>query len=280
MKLDRPGNVARTAHDRSPLNRVVSPEDGRIGIRLEKGSKVSKSHLIAGATTRRKPSGKGSDDFAFAPGPQLDPGTWKEDAAKLDFPTIIYDIYNPGLAVGKARLELFTRFRDTPVWSRELKGDELLDGEHKLEINKKKEWDGSIDKGQKGFPDDFVTVAHSPYKLKLTVEGKGVCQSPTAWTYFYVLISRIELEYGPKEALPKTVAGTADHRAILALLVAQGAKPPTKGTIKTFVTSNLFKKTHAMTDNSAFVEYRKMWGAGPEIPLFAKIWIRDSGGKE
>jgi hypothetical protein len=277
MPINREASVARTAHDKQHVNRLVVPEFGVIELRVRvSDAKGSKSYLTPDAEPARAPGGKGTDDFHFAPGPQLDAGTWAVDASKNDDVEIWYDLFNPFLAMESAKLELFRRFDKTPFWTRDLKDDELDEGEHILKFGPKAKWDGKID-AHADFPTEFLTVEHSPYKLKLSVKGKGVCNSHTAWTYFHILIAKIELEYGPKDVLPATVAGSADHRKVYDAVIAQGANPPGAGTtIKVPLESNIFKKGHSMFDNSLFTEYETMWGKGPLIPIFAKVWIKNS----
>ena len=278
--MNRTALVARTAYDLKHLNRLRVPEFGVLKICLTGSGKSSKSHALENAPAPK--SNDGSDDFHFAPGPQLDPGTWAVDPSKTDKVTIQYDLLNPFASVTKATLELFCRYSADPVWTRELKGKELSNGENKLEFDTKPEWDGTIGADPK-FPDKLVTVDRSPYKLKLTVEGDGFCVSPVAWTYFHVLIAKLELEYGPAKVLPKTEADKPDHRKVLTAIKGQGAAPPAPAAtaaIKVFLESNLFKKGHDMTNDSFFVEYQTMWSTGPLIPIFAKVWVKDSGDKE
>ena len=279
-RMTRQAFVARTAYDLKHLNRLRVAEFGVLKVCLTAGTKSSKSYALDNAPAPK--SNGGSDDFNFAPGPQLNPTTWAVDPSKTDKVTIQYELLNPFASISKATLELFYRYGTTPIWTRELKGQELSDGENKLEFNSKPEWDGTIDADPK-FPDNFASVEHSPYKLKLTVAGDGLCVSPAAWTYFHVLIAKLELEYGPPEALPKTETGKPDHRQVLTAIQGQGATPPTASAtapIKVFLESNLFKKGHDMTNNSLFDEYQGMWSTGPLIPIIAKIWIKDSAGKE
>ena len=135
MAINREASVARTAHDKQHVNRLVVPEFGVIEVRVRvSDAKGSKSYLTADADPPRAPGGKGTDDFHFAPGPQLDAGTWAVDPAKHDDVEIWYDLFNPFLAIESAKLELFRRFDKTPFWTRDLKDDELDEGEHILKF--------------------------------------------------------------------------------------------------------------------------------------------------
>jgi hypothetical protein len=281
MPITRDAFVARTAHDKQHVNRLAIPEYAVIEVRVRKtAAKGSKSYLDPKAVPPREPAGEGGDDFHFAPGPQLNSGTWAVDAAKNDDVQIWYDLFNPFLAIETAKLEMFRRFEKTPFWTRDLKDDELKDGEQILKFGANAKWDGKIG-AHADFPTQFVTVEHSPYKLKLTVKGKGVCNSHVAWTYFHVLIAKVKLEYGPEDVLLATVAGKPDHRKVYDALIAQGANPPAAGSkVKVFLESNIFKKSHSMFDNSLFTEYQAMWDKGPLIPLFATAWVKHSDDKE
>ena len=64
-------------------------------------------------------------------------------------------------------------------------------------------------------------------------------------------------------------------------MIAQGAAPPASGaSVKVPLESNLFKKGHSMFDNSLFTEFETFWGKGPLIPVFAKVWVKDSADKD
>ncbi|HUT35741.1 MAG TPA: hypothetical protein VNE39_19795 [Planctomycetota bacterium] len=274
--MDLTANVARTAHDQKNVNKLRVPEFGVLQVRLEAGGKLSKSYTVRGAPAA-KAANTGTDDFHFAPGPQLDAATWAVAPSRTDKVKITYELHNPFLAIEKATLELFRRFSAAPVWTRQLKDDELLHGQHTLKFGDETEWDGNVG-AHDAFPDQFLTVEHSPYKLKLTVEGKnGICVSPAAWTYLHVLIAKLELEYGPDEVVAEPDEGEGDDRAVFAALKAQGASPPVKDTkVKVYLTSNKFKKGHSMADNSLYTVYEGLWGDGPEIPLFAKVHTKSS----
>ncbi len=288
MKISRTAYVARTAHDQTHGNKLVAPEYGVIELRLKKGdSKKSKSYLPPASSPRRKPTDGGEDEFCFAPGTQWKEDTWTEDKDKSDKVTVWYHLYNPFSVIKEAKLELFRRFDKKAFWERELKDDELLDGEHELEFeygdDKKKEklWDGSLGKESDDFPDGFITTEHSPYKLRLTVKGDGICKSPIAWTYFHILIEKLELEWGDLEAIPST---EAEKRQPFKDLKAAAAKP-TDGSDSTpsriYLISNLYKTSSGeMFNNTLHDEYKKLWGDGPEIPVYAKIWVKDSSGNK
>jgi hypothetical protein len=276
VAINRTARIARTAHDKTHINRLAIPEFGVVEIQIKgQSNSKSKSYRDGSSTTPVAPSGTGADAFHFAPGPQYAVATWTADPSLKDDVQIVYKLHNPQFAIEEAKIEIFTRFSKDPVWTRALKDDELLHGEHTLQFNAQDNWDGKIDP-HVDFPGQFLTVEHSPYKMKLTVKGEGVATSPAAWTYFHVMIAKVELEYGPKDVLPATVVGQADHRKVYDDVVAQGAKPPSGATVKVPLESNIFKKGHSMFDNSFFTEYETMWTTGPLIPLFLKVWVKNS----
>jgi hypothetical protein len=284
--IERNAYVARTAQGLSHNNRLVVPEFGVVELRVFKGGASSLSHRLARSKTPRDPSGTGTDDFHFAPGPQLDPGPWTVDATRHDRVTIRYHLYNPFGAVRKARLELFVRKEKKPVWQRELAGAELFDGERDLEVQidnagalqRGTEWDGSLRatdgkiQKDKRFPDGFLTTEHSPYKLKLTVEGDALCRSPVAWTYLHVLIDKLELEWGTVDMIPTK----RDHRRALFQEILDAGTAPTADT-KIFMPGNQFKASSGeMFNNRLYDAHASRWGRGAKLPICAKVFVRDS----
>ena len=278
MKISRNAYVARTAHDQTHGNRLVVPEYGIVELRVKKDdSKKSKSYLAKASVPRRTPTTGGEDKFCFAPGTQWDETTWTE-TANTDTVKLWYHLYNPHSLITEAKLALFRRFDEKAIWERDLEKDELLDGEHELEFDpptgagaKTKEWDGKLLAKTTDFPDSYLTTEHSPYKLRLTVKGDGICKSPVAWTFFQILIHKMELEWGPDEA----VNIDAKKRKPFQELKAAAASPTADG--KIYLISNLFKIADGdMLHNEMFDEYKTLWEDGPEIAVFAKVWVRNS----
>jgi hypothetical protein len=163
------------------------------------------------------------------------------------------------------KLELFTRHQKTPLWTRELSTEELTAGDHRLP------WDGRVAVCE-AFPDGVVTVEHSPYKLKLTLEGSGWAECPVAWTYFHVLVDGLELELGDPRVLAR--ARDRDLATSLGRLPAPGQKAEVR------LVCNVFKtNTQEMEDDTDFRHHRAAWGNGPDIPIFARAWLKDSQGR-
>jgi hypothetical protein len=286
VKISRTASVARTAHDQTHGNKLTVPECGVIEIRVKKSDeKKSKSYLPKTSIPRRKPADGGDDKFCFAPGTQWTASTWTEDTSKTDKVKVWYRLYNPYSIITEAKLELFRRFDKKAIWERKLENEDLFDGEHELGFDpsdgtaaKTKEWDGKIGPDTTDFPDGYLTTEHSPYKLRLAVKGEGICKSPVAWTYFHVLIEELKLEWGPDEAV---IADPVKRKPFQDLKAA--AADPTTGTddapAKIFLVSNLFKRSDDdMTLNNLFTLYKTAWEDGPELAVFAKVWVRDSSG--
>ncbi|MBZ4416392.1 hypothetical protein [Myxococcus sp. RHSTA-1-4] len=193
----------------------------------------------------------GEDGFHFAP--EVEPVELR------------YQLTHTGGLAHSGTLELFTRHQKKPLWTRALSGEELTAGDHRLP------WDGRVAVCE-AFPDGVVTVEHSPYKLKLTLQGSGWAECPVAWTYFHVLVDGLELELGDPRVLAK--ARDRDLAASLGRLPAPGQKAEVR------LVSNVFKTdTHEMNDDTDFRHHRAAWGNGPDIPIFARAWLKDSQGR-
>lgn len=291
--MKRAAQVALTLRDSANGNHLRVPEFGVLSLTLTAGARASKSYLVPGAPAPAK-AGKGTDDFHFAP-----------EKEKI---SIAYEIDDPFAVLEKAELQLFTRFRAEPLWTLDLVKlgpDWCCHGKHLVE------WDGRLPDlpaqpvpGQTSadgmktslvdlppkpaptvHPDGYVTLEHSPYKLRLTVSAEGlVSSSPVAWTYFHILVSKLVLEYGTEAMLPAPEAGKGDHRAVLRALKAQSAAPPAASAakpVKVFLPSNLYKRSAGqMFDNTLYTRYEALWGDGPQIPVLAAVHIRDSKDQE
>ncbi|AKQ66791.1 hypothetical protein A176_003703 [Myxococcus hansupus] len=240
-------SVALAAPGGRNRNRLRPSSHGIADFRLRSpGGPQSRCHHPAPA-----PVVTGGDDgFHFAPGVEPIELTWR--------------LLNTSGLVRSGTLELFTRHRKAPLWSRTLGPEQLLQGEHRFQ------WDGRVPSCE-AFPNGVVTVEHSPYKLKLTLQGEGLAQSPVAWTYFHVLVAGMDLELGDARVLAKQ----RDRDLIRALrhLPAPGE------TAQIRLAGNLFKtKPSEMADNTDHQLHQKHWGSGPELPLFARVWLKDSRG--
>lgn len=249
--------VARTAHDRTHINKLRIPHCAIKELRLKSaGGKSSISYTLSKRQTKAD-AASGSDQFHFAP--------------VVEKVTIFYKIEDPLRRISKAKIEIFSSFDSKPIWSRPLKEDEYAHGLHNIE------WDGTISLVHAS-PHDFehVTAELSPYKMKLTIAADdGLAGEPScAWTYFHVLIKKIELELGDKTVL----VDDKDKKLYDTLgghLPAEGAQQ------ELYLVSNLFKTSSPeMTSNQAYEVYRTLWGDGPRVPIFLRIWLADSEDRE
>lgn len=279
MPITRSADVARTAHDLTHINRLGVPELGVVFIQVRAGvGNRSKCYRDASSKTAVLAPIDGDDTFHFAPGPQYDQVAWVADPALKDDVQIVYQLHNPQVAIKTAKLEIFPRFADTPIWSRDLDEDERLQGEHTLQFNAQDNWDGKID-AHADYPDQFLTAEHSPYKVRLTITGDGVNTSPTAWTYLHVFVGKLELDYGPKTLLPVQPANLEGglHTETYDDLIAQGAFPGAGANREVYLKSDIFTNGGGdMLGNQLYTRYETLWGKGPLIPVFCKIWVKSS----
>lgn len=286
--------VARTAHDLTHVNRLRVPEFGIVKLCVRKGAKASKSYLVEWAP---KPAAAdaGSDDFHFVP--------------EKETVEIFYELDDRFGLIGEAKLELFCRFRKKPLWTVQLDkmGDETyVHGKHALK------WDGRVvsPKKQEGtepgdtmghdltafepdddihedFPDGYITLENTPYKLKLTVTAEDdEEQIAVAWTYFHILVKKIEFELGPEESVPSIGLFKGDrHKMDIAVrdqVETDGGVPASGAAARRiYLTSNLYKTAGGqMNDNTGFDVYKSLWDEGPRIPIFAKIRLAASDDTE
>jgi len=249
--------VARTAHDLQHINKLRIPYCAIKELRLKSaGGKSSISYTLSHGQVKPNASG-GTDQFHFAPG--------KEKV------TIFYKIDDPQRRIGRAMIEIWSSFQPKPIWVRTLTAEESADGEHKIE------WDGKINRVS-ATPHDFdhVTAELSPFKMKLTIGvDEGVeGEPPCAWTYFHVIIKKLELELGDKTVLSEV----RDQKLCDTL---GGGLPAEGATQELLLVSNIFKTNISeMTTNAAFEQYHSMWKEGPLVPIFLKIWLADSDDRE
>jgi hypothetical protein len=184
-------------------------------------------------------------------------------------PKIKWTLKDPSVSITQGKIELF-RTRDpidpAPVWTQVLSPDQLREGDHELL------WDGAIG-AHSDFPDGFVSVEFSPYKIKLTITDGGAPQVKEA--SFEVVVVDIEIVLGDKAVL--------SNQKDKDLYDKLGSLPAAGATSKVYLVSNLYKTTSAeMASGSgaSFTEYETLWGAGARFPIDGKVWFKDSQGKK
>ena len=136
------------------------------------------------------------------------------------------------------------------------------------------------------FPDQCVTVEHSPYKLRATILPDPALRrkTPQRFLYFDILVSNISLALGQQETLP--TAGFPAARQALNLqtynrLAADGALPAPGQKRKVVLLSNVFKRPTLlapgeMYDDTGANEYGNVWTSGAPIPIVAAVEVANS----
>lgn len=292
--MKRNANVARTAFDLTHENRIRVPEFRIISLNLVSGAKSSKSYLPDDAPPT--PSA-GDDGFHFVP--------------EKETIQITYELDDRFAMIQTLKLELFRKYDKTVMWTLDLTKlgpNTLIHGKHTLKFDGRVSKDATAaqdgtesDKGivqdltalaadttiHADFPDGYMTIQHSPYKLRLTATdgGKPTAITSSAWTYFHILVKQLVIELGPNEAIP--TQGLSDPRKAADLAVVQairtaGGVPASGGAARNvFLVSNIFKTTGAeMNDNTAYVQYQTAWDDGPRIPLICKVRLLASDDSE
>ena len=230
----------------------------------------------------------GRDDFHFAP---------EQETVNIE-----YKIKDPKSLIEEAKIELLRKSDRKVLWTKNLQPNDFSDGSHTLP------WDGKTVVNP-DFPDEYITIEHSPYIMEISVKGRGWGEPEKAWTNFEVQVDSINLEWGPKTVLAQSAAqGTTaaqlgvvtglerDHQVweylngneVLAPYNYLGATgepnltnqlPKPGETKKIFLVSNNFYTNDAeQRTNATFDLHRASWtsagGYGPNIPIFARVLIK------
>lgn len=289
--MNRTVYVARTAHDQTHVNRLAVPEFALTDFRLVAGAKKSRFHQPDDAPAPVSPE-SGAADFHFVP-----------EHETIEMRYTIQDRF--GIVKG-AKLEVFTGFESTALWTLDLKelGENWwAHGKHAIR------WDGRVvkptaeqagtattdgfnhdlttlaaDKTVASFPDGYVTLEHTPYKLRLTLTadaGAAFGNPEYGWTFFQILLKGFELELGAESMIPAVTVDDEEHKRNKALRTAIASLPAAGATKKIMLISNIFKTASAeMSTNAAYDEYKTAWKDGPQIPIVAKIRLSASDDAE
>ncbi len=293
--MSRPAYIARTANDLTHVNRVGLPTFSLFDFRIGIGDKTSKFYFPDDAPPF-KGQENGKDDFHFIP---------EKETAEIR-----YEIDDRcGLVTGM-KLEAFAVFKKDPLFTIDfatLGSDWWSHGKHAIK------WDGRLvkpaaeakgtekddgswahdfttidpDKSLEDFPDGYTTLEFTPYKFRLTLASKDwedFGNPVYGWTYWQILLKKLELDLGAVETIPAAVVDDDEHKRNKAVYkqVSDDGKVPDDGqTRKIKLISNIFKTASAeMGTNSAYSEYKTMWDQGPKIPIIAKIRLKDSADAE
>jgi hypothetical protein len=280
--------VARTSYDLNHINRLANPDFGIVSLKLVASGGSSSKCYLPDDSPQPAPAG-GSDNFHFIP--------------EYETVEIKYEIKDKFALIDGAKFEMFTRFDKAPLWTLDLKPlgpDWWAHGKHAVK------WDGrvvkpdaeqagtsgegglthdlttiALNKNLKSLRDGYFTLENPPYKLKLTVSSTQANGNPvTAWTFWHILLAKIELELGPEEAIPAKTVNSPRHKEdkdVRSRIVAKGGIPASGGSVEVVLVSNVYTKVGGDFDTDAgFTEYQKLWDDGPQIPLVAKIRLSDS----
>ncbi|MDP1651029.1 MAG: hypothetical protein Q8M01_22955 [Rubrivivax sp.] len=291
--------LTRKLENETHGNHLRAPHIGVRDLHLKASGKRSRFHLPENAPDPGT-GAAGEDGFNFLP--------------EYDGCELVFDLDNPFDIVDRARLEVYRRFDKKPLWTLDLVKlgrTWLRHGVHTVQ------WKGQVfdasaeiagtvegeatkhDLGAQAakpdaaadapFPDGWLTLQHSPYKLCLVLESDLLPDRPVqAWTYFHVMLEKIEIKLGPEEVIPSGLAApTLDMEKAVrkqfetnedgtpASLPADGA------TAKVYLLSNLYKNSSAEFDPLSTTDhatYRDLWTDGPRIPLLARLWLRAADG--
>jgi hypothetical protein len=226
------------------------------------------------------------------PIPSADPSrVWF--APKMEKGTIEWTVENPTSAT-KATIEVFGRLQSRAAWKKELTQEELASGTL--------DYDGAATPQGTLYPASFLTVANSPYKIKLTLEGTVKEDGGESFTYFDVLIHAIELTWGDYASLPRARAdiegsnltrilgdqmkGTKGYEeTVFDEIKTANTEPKADAKHQVVLLSDLYaKKKSGDMEIEEYVQptdfelYKKLWGKGPRIPLIAKVTVKKAAG--
>jgi hypothetical protein len=141
------------------------------------------------------------------------------------------------------------------------------------------------------FPGDILNVRYAPYKLKLTVidpTNTLYIDKPAAFVYLDVLVSKVTLDWGPRNVLAASAhiglpPTERDHLVYDELLDANGelgGAVPAPGQKKKVLLpwTNFSTDDAQWLDMTAYDTHRATWGDGPNIPIFARVQVANSNG--
>jgi hypothetical protein len=142
------------------------------------------------------------------------------------------------------------------------------------------------------FPGGVPTVEHSPYMLKVTLEGKeGKGYPLVAWTYFHVLVEKLELSWveDPRAFIPLAKEERRKHLDVYKKLTdpktvegLDGKLPKPQETKRVYLSNDVAMRGDADltgAENPYFTALHQAWGDGPMIPLQVKALVRSAEGK-
>lgn len=292
----------------------VKIEFGVMSLWVEGGGKRSRS-FYDGVFPQAQPDAV--DDLCFAPGKE-------EDQLELGF--VLHSSKRDWRQTIKSvKLELFSRGGEAPIWTKRWGGawgdadaaiDDLPLEEDGERWKAKLAWKDAVTvPPSAAHPDGLLTLAGSPYQVRLTVSGRATQDDPpsndrfaypmVAWTYLHVLSHSVEVAWGDA-AWIDYAAQRQDLHADYAALIKDGPsgagyekkvfeglkaaqaelKPdlwhevalPSVICARNYPTPPGGKSIDERTADTDFAEFGKMWGDGPRIPLVATVKVKKLDG--
>lgn len=192
------------------------------------------------------------------------PAIW---APSVDTVPVRYTLVDPAGAITTVRWELFATIDGQlqSVQVRALTGADATPGEHRLD------WDGALPAGA-AFPDGFLSIEHSPYRLDLSVAGG---EPALQQARFEVKVAALSVTLADKACVIGLPAQNDDR-----VIWDQVGSLPASGLKKLYLKSDLYAASSPeMTTNAAFVAYRTLWGDGPRIPMIATVTVQAQDGR-
>lgn len=175
-----------------------------------------------------------------------------------------YTVRDPDAKVDAVTFELFADGIAAPVWTRVVRGADAADGEHAFA------WDGRIVVGEV-FPDAYVTLEGSPYRLRARVSGRGRAGPASQSAGFAVTLAELTVSLGPREALREE-----RELAVFDALVSSRSEGATS--VVELPSDRYNGNWVGRHPDRAAMLYRELWGDGAKIPLRAEVWVASSHG--
>ncbi len=121
--------------------------------------------------------------------------------------------------------------------------------------------------------DTYLSLKGSPYEIHLVLTETSGTPRESNRVKLEVLVHKVEMHLEMPASLPLS----SDHRKAIQTLKDAIDKGKDKRLI---LDSNLFKTLdNEMEDDTFTSEYWAQWGLGPEMPLFAKVFLKTKAGK-
>lgn len=198
-------------------------------------------------------------------------------APTIEQVSIRWEVEHPELVTASS-LELFATGINEPIWIKSL--DDLGGADQGTHA-----WMGEIDREDDHFH-RCVTAAHSPYMLRLTINGPTEEGFVERYTYFDILLHKdLGLAWGTPEQIP---AGRDDvhdaawtlekEKEVLGKLSfdENEAAVPLTADHKVLLDSNRFRHGQEGAGTHGITNHARRWGNGARIPIVAQLNIMNA----